>query len=279
MFGRRRNVGIPKIGKIAPKYVPKGPIVKRSDYMTNPSLSMTTKAGEGLGILSSLLAFAPFPGARPLAAAAGIGATALGANAMFGPESSKQAIIGRDKTLDGQYNVGLIGRALDALDGESNIFGMDQQSLRSTENKMLRREVEGSDIFARAAELGLPGPKDGQTLSQYTAAFSPKIREKQVEADFMSPFVQQMIQQGKTERAETRAYQQMAADRAHQLDLSRQQERVDARVGQQDLMNMQLLQNQRQFDQNLAYMTQQADKNRTANLIGALTNLGAAFVI
>ena len=139
MFGRRRNTGIPKMGQYAPKVVPGGPIVKRNDYATNPSLSMTTRAGEGLGILSSLLAFAPFPGARPLAAITGLGATALGANAMFGPEATKQAIIGNDKTLDGQYKVGLIGRALDALDGESNYFGMDQQSLRNTENKMLRR--------------------------------------------------------------------------------------------------------------------------------------------
>ena len=71
----------------------------------------------------------------------------------------------------------------------------------------------------------------------------------------------------------------LQADRMHQMDLRNLDEKIAAREDSNDLLRLQLANSNSQFERELAYRQEESRRDRTASLIGALSNLGAAFVI
>ena len=274
---------------MAPKIVKGGPIVKASDYTTNPSLSMQYdkkggglfgggKGGKGFDLFNVVGTALPFMNPFGLKAAAILGTGAV-ANQMFGPKATQQAILERD-LVGGEYDVGPLGGAYEAIDtllGGGTIFDMDEEKLTKTRDKGRRKDIEGSNIYSQAISYGLTGsdPLPGETVEQYTARVARPLRQAVQMDSFNNPV-----------NTELRLARQQAQDRDFSLreqNLGIQRMGVQGNIANTQLQILQAGETEKArmhaYSQDLQQKRENDRYRTTAGLIQGLGALGAAFAL
>ena len=239
------------------------------------STTKSTGKGPKLDALYNLIPFLnPFTAKAAVAVGGGIAV-----NEFFGPKAARQAIVGRDK-VGGQYDVGILGNAYEALDSMGiggGFFDMDQQGLDKFSVDTNREAVKKSDRYLQAQAYGLEGSefRPGDTVDSYAARTARGLRRAVQEDDFQSPVNQQLRLDAQTARLDSLGL------RKDSLDMQRMGIEGNLTNTRMQILQSGELEKARMFsyDQDLAAKRENDRYKTTAGLIGGLSALGAAFAL
>ena len=189
--------------------------------------------------------------------------------------------------LGGQYDKGPLG--------VYNLLGLpSDDALDARRSNYLERELGAEMALLQRGGLGAEAVVDpNKSLSQNRANLSSFIDEAQFNIDerrakrnYFGDVASARRAREDVEREAQRGLLQLQLNQAHEARMDALQEKIDSRVGQQDLQRLQLMgmqdTNREKMDLYRQELNQKAQADRyrtTASLISGLSQLGAAFVL